>query len=297
MIDSALRMFPERRAQVLERVTVPGADLWTVTSGSGPPLVLAHGGPGMWDYMGPVAEMVEDLVTVHRYDQRGSGRSVADPPYHLADFIGDLEVLREHWRHERWVVGGHSWGAQLALLYAGRYPLRVAGLILISTSGLVEADAESRRQAMEQRLGAAGASRLAELYGRLAADPDDAAADHELTRLMWSTEFSRPEAGVAFADQLLESNFQINQAVSRALVAQRGQWLRDGVTRDTLVGLDVPALVVQGTADLRSSEPAQDLAHSLQRGELVLVPEAGHFPWLERPEVLRPALRRFLASP
>ena len=150
---------------------------------------------------------------------------------------------------------------------------------------------------MEQRLGAAGASRLAELSGRLAADPDDAAADQELTRLVWSTEFSRPEAGVAFADQLLESNFQINQAVSRgALVAQRGQWLRDAVTRDTLVGLDVPALLVQGTADLRPSEPAEDLAHSLPRGELLLVPEAGHFPWLERPEVLRQALRRFLAS-
>jgi len=116
---------------MLEQVSVPGADLWTITTGCGPPLVLAHGGPGMWDYMGPVAEMVDDLVTVHRYDQRGSGRSPANPPYHLADFITDLETLREHWRHERWVVGGHSWGAQLALLYAGRYPHRVAGLILI----------------------------------------------------------------------------------------------------------------------------------------------------------------------
>ena len=38
------------------------------------------------------------------------------------------------------------------------------------------------------------------------------------------------------------------------------------------------------------------LAHSLPRGELLLVPEAGHFAGLERPEVLRQALRRFLAS-
>ena len=289
-------MFPQRRAQALERVTVRGADLWTVTSGSGPPLVLAHGGPGMWDYMGPVAEMVEDLATVRRYDQRGSGRSLAHPPYQLADFISDLDALREHWRHQQWIVGGHSWGAQLALLYAGRYPRRVAGLILISTSGLVEADTESRRRAMEQRLGAAGSSRLAELSERLAADPGDAAADQELTRLVWSTEFSRPEAGVAFADELLESGFQIDQEVSRALVAQRGHWLRDAVTRDAVAGLAVPALVVQGTADLRPGKPAEELANSLQRGELLLVPEAGHFPWLERPHVVRSALRRFLAS-
>jgi len=280
---------------VLERVSVVGADLWTVTSGSGRPLVLVHGGPGMWDYLGPVAEMVEDLVTVHRYDQRGSGRSPAHPPFHLADFITDLEALREHWRHERWVVGGHSWGAQLALLYAGRHPHRVAGLILMSTSGLVEIDAESRRLAVERRLGAAGARRLAELSDRLAANPADAAADQELTRLVWSTEFARPEAGIAFADELIESDFEIDQEVSSSLVAQRGQWLRDTVTRDAVARLAVPALVVQGTADPRPTELAEELTRSLRCAELLLVPEAGHFPWLERPDAVRSALRRFVA--
>lgn len=66
---------------VEERVAVGGAPLWTATSGTSPPLVLAHGGPGMWDYLESVARMVDDLVTVHRYDQRGCGRSPAGPPY------------------------------------------------------------------------------------------------------------------------------------------------------------------------------------------------------------------------
>jgi proline iminopeptidase len=289
-------MVPKHRAQVLERVIVPGAELWTATTGSGPALVLAHGGPGMWDYMGPVAEMVDDLVTVHRYDQRGSGRSLALPPYDLADFIADLEALREHWGHHNWVVGGHSWGAQLALLYAGRHPQRVAGLVLLSTSGMVEPDAEVRRRALDRRLGAAGRSRWAELSERLVADPADEAADQELTRLGWSAEFSRPEAGEAFADELIESKFEVDQEVSRALVAQRGQWLRDPAIRDAVLALNVPALVVQGAADLRPSAPAEELAHSLQRGELLLVPEAGHLPWLERPETVRSALREFLAG-
>lgn len=277
-------------------MTAPDAELWTATSGSGPPLVLAHGGPGMWDYMGPVAEMVDDLVTVHRYDQRGSGRSPAPPPYDLGDFVADLEVLRRHWGHERWIVGGHSWGAQLSLLYAGRHPQQVAGLLMLSTSGLVEPDVEERRPAVERRLGAAGTRRLAELSERLAADPGDAAVDRELTRLAWSAEFERPEAGEAFADELLGSDFQIDQEVSRALLAQRGQWLRDAAIRDTVLGLDVPAMVVFGTGDLRPSTPAGELARSLRRAELLLVHGAGHFPWLERPDVLRPALRQFLAG-
>lgn len=41
-------------------------------------MVLCHGGPGLWDYLGPVSSMVEDLCTVHRYDQRGGGRSTTD---------------------------------------------------------------------------------------------------------------------------------------------------------------------------------------------------------------------------
>ena len=250
----------------------------------------------MWDYMGPVAAMVDDLVTVHRYDQRGSGRSPAPPPYDLGDFVADLEVLRRHWGHERWIVGGHSWGAQLGLLYAGRHPQQVAGLLLISTSGMVEPDVAARRRAMEQRLGVAGTRRLAELSERLAADPGDGTADRELTRLAWLAEFARTEAGEAFADDLLASDFQIDQEVSRALLAQRGQWLRDAAIRDTILRLDVPALVVFGTGDLRPSTPARELAQSLRRAELLLVPAAGHFPWLERPDVLRPALRQFLAG-
>jgi proline iminopeptidase len=280
----------------MERVSVPRAELWTATSGSGPPLVLVHGGPGMWDYLAPVAEMVDDLCTVDRYDQRGSGRSPARPPHDLADFVADLDALRAHWRHDRWVVGGHSWGAQLAILYAARHSERVAGLILLSTSGLVEPDPEAGRRAGEQRLGAAGASRLAELSERLAADPGDVAADRERTRLVWSTEFSRPEAGVAFADELLASGFDIDQGVNRAVLTQRGPWLRDPVTRDNVLGLRVPALVVWGADDLRSGAPAEELARSLARGELLLVPGSGHFPWLERPDVLLPALRRFVAG-
>jgi pimeloyl-ACP methyl ester carboxylesterase len=105
---------------------------------------------------------------------------------------------------------------------------------------------------------------------------------------------AQPEAGEAFADKLLGSGFQIDQEVSRALLAQRGQWLRDAAIRDTVLELDVPALVVFGAGDLRPSTPARELAHSLQRAELLLVPGAGHFPWLERPDLLRPALRQFL---
>ncbi|MEU8022838.1 MULTISPECIES: alpha/beta fold hydrolase [Micromonospora] len=39
------------------------------------PLVMLHGGPGIRDYLAPVAGIVDDRCLVHRYDQRGTGGS------------------------------------------------------------------------------------------------------------------------------------------------------------------------------------------------------------------------------
>lgn len=55
-----------------EYVPVSGGRLWTVRQGRGPALILCHEGPGLWDYLAPVAGMIDDLVSVYRYDQRAS---------------------------------------------------------------------------------------------------------------------------------------------------------------------------------------------------------------------------------
>jgi pimeloyl-ACP methyl ester carboxylesterase len=36
---------------------------------------MVHGGPGVPDYLAPVAGIIDDLCPVHRYDQRGTGGS------------------------------------------------------------------------------------------------------------------------------------------------------------------------------------------------------------------------------
>lgn len=275
-----------------ERVSIGGALLWTVTSGDGAPMVLAHGGPGMWDYLQSVARMVDDLVTVHRYDQRGCGRSATGPPYRIGDFLRDLDGLRRHWGHKRWIVGGHSWGSQLALLYAARNPARVAGLVLLDTVGLAAPDWSAKRR---ERLGDQAMQRMRELQDRLDAGSDPE-ADRELTHLSMRAEFARPEMAAHFVHELAASGLESDPRVSRALLRQRSRWLRRPDVRAALRALDVPALVVHGEADLRPPDHAEELAGLLRRGRLVLVPDAGHFSFLERPEVVRPALREWLAE-
>lgn len=109
-----------------------GIALWTSTQGQGIPILLSSGGPGYPDYLAPVAAMIADLATTIRWEQRGCGRTHAEPPYTLADCLNDMEAIRQDSGVDRWIVGGHSWGADLALLYALRYPQRVQGLICMA---------------------------------------------------------------------------------------------------------------------------------------------------------------------
>jgi proline iminopeptidase len=51
--------------------------------------------------------------------------------------IADLEAIRKNYVFELWIVGGHSWGADLALGYALAHPNRVRGLICISGGRIV----------------------------------------------------------------------------------------------------------------------------------------------------------------
>ncbi|WP_174845189.1 alpha/beta fold hydrolase [Dictyobacter alpinus] len=64
-------------------------------------LVCCHGGPGLWDYLAPVAEMIDDLMTVYRYDQRACGRSTGEPPYDVTTAVGPSLILSMHYKTKR----------------------------------------------------------------------------------------------------------------------------------------------------------------------------------------------------
>jgi len=85
----------------------------------------------MWDYLGPVARLLDDMFLVYRYDQRGCGQSTGDGPFTVTQFVADLEALRRALGQETWWVGGHSWGAELALRYALGHPGHVHGVIYV----------------------------------------------------------------------------------------------------------------------------------------------------------------------
>ncbi len=118
-----------------------GVSIWTTRDGAGPPVMLCNGGAGCCDYLEPVAAMLDGVAQVIRFEQRGCGRSQHAPPYDIETCLTDLESVRAHYGIDRWVIGGHSWGADLALIYALEHTERVAGLICVS-GGRIHNDRE-----------------------------------------------------------------------------------------------------------------------------------------------------------
>ncbi|HEY7834867.1 MAG TPA: alpha/beta hydrolase [Ktedonobacterales bacterium] len=284
-----------------ELVAVPGATLWTARQGSGPALVLCHGGPGLWDYLGPVACMVDDLATVYRYDQRACGRSSGEADYDLAAAIADLEALRAHWGLASWIVGGHSAGATLALAYFLMYPRETAGLIYLCGTGLGDAWHAEYRANHDARLMPDERARLDELpQQRARAERDGngaeyAALDREYCTLAWSTDLADRANARALARTLFVGDLLPNYTVNGLLGAALDRFTARADLPARLAALDLPALIVHGAGDPRPAWCVYQLAGLLPRARLAILPGAGHLPWLDGSTELRAVLRRFLA--
>jgi proline iminopeptidase len=283
----------ENRGVKEESVKVPGATLWTETTGHGSEaVVLCHGGPGLSDNLAPVASMIEDRAVVHRYDQRGGGRSTGTAPFLVADFIDDLEALRIHWKHDAWIVGGHSWGGWLAVLYAIAHPDRVSTLLGIGVPPPPSVFHDKYRSERARRLGADELAFFDEINARHRNGEIVLPADERRwLHLLWRTEFADPEKAPDFDEQPLYA-FPAQQDVSRNIIEDLDHIAATRNLSAQFRTITAPALFLHGRSDPRPV--ATELIDALPNSSLVLVPDAGHLPWLENYSAVRTAIRHIL---
>jgi len=133
---------------------VNGGRLWYDEAGSGPPLLLLHGGlgdSGLWE---PVVPFLAEHVRVIRSDLRFFGRSTgpAAPWSWHDDVIGILDELGL----ERVALAGLSLGGRIALELALDSPERIGALVLVAP-GLSGHDAAPYSAEQEARYDAAEA--------------------------------------------------------------------------------------------------------------------------------------------
>lgn len=268
--------------------------LWHARSGVGSPVILCHGGPGLWDNLGSLAALIDDVAEVHRWDQRGGGRSSRTGPYTIARMVEDMETLRRHVGLERWVVAGHSWGAELALHYAVAHPERTRGLIYLSGRGLMDSWRDFNRALCREREAARTTEAQRQRLDVLAALTHRTRdLEREFRLLSWFTDVSPDADAGTLVQEDLDAPFEINFESNEAL----GEDNRSATShlRAALPHLDRPTLLIHGAHDPRPANGAEELVGLLPNATFEVV-DAGHLPWLERPTAIRSLLTGFITT-
>jgi proline iminopeptidase len=258
-----------------------GAELWTAVSGTGPPIVLLHGGPGLWDYLVPLAALLDREFTVARFDQRGCGRSTGRAgPFTIAQAVDDMDEVRSALGFSRWAVVGHSWGAELALRYAARHQDRVTAVAYVGGVGAGNGFRAAHKAELDRRLGADR-----ERWAALSAIPDanrTPAEERERCLLQWRTDFSPGPDAAAHALALWETRppgAAVNTAANRELWGDRE-------TEDLLLDaarVTCPVTMISGSDDPRPWTATDSLLAALRDASRTVLSGAGHAPWAERP--------------
>jgi pimeloyl-ACP methyl ester carboxylesterase len=258
-------------------LTRPDGRIGYDVGGEGPLVVLV---PGMGDlragyrFLAPALRAAGYRVACT--DLRGHGDSDATfTSYGDVETAADVIALIEELGGPA-VIAGNSMGAGAAALAAAQRPELVSGLVLIgpfvrnpATSGIQRI---ALRAAMARPWAAlAWKSYLPKLYaGRR---PDD----FDEYRRQIAASLRRPGYARAFA---------LTTHTSHAPVQAR------------LADVRAPALVVMGEQDPDFPDPRAEadwIAGAL-RAEVVMVPEAGHYPQSQRPDITSDAVVRFLQA-
>jgi pimeloyl-ACP methyl ester carboxylesterase len=246
-----------------------GAAVADGVSATATPLYL-HGVPTNSDdwleFLERTGGLAPDLPGFGRSGKPGSLRYTIDEyERFLERFLEDLDV-------ERVSLVMHDWGA-VGLAFAQRHPERVERLVLINAVPFIPGY-EWHRMARIWRTPLLGELAMGITYRRTL---EHASKQINVTPGAMSE---------AWLDSVLDHFDQGTQrAILRLYRSASSQEL--AAAGEELGSLDVPALVIWGTRDpFIPTRFGQAYASILPDAELLELPDAGHVPWLDRPDVL-----------
>jgi proline iminopeptidase len=280
-------------------VATPGARIFCRSFGTGPALLLLHGGPGA-DH----TDFLPHLFPLSRHrrliliDERGSGRSerLADPGgYTLDGMIEDIEAVRRAFRLRKLDVLGHSFGGILAQAYAIRQPRAVRRLVLAGTAASARTiNADFRRMRSAQSRAVRDRLDAFEAKGIFRADGSYVPGYATLcARIYAPYMYRRGVYPIKPADYVSGWEVMREMWVRRTDFRVEGN-LRGFDFRSQLQRLDVPTLVVIGDHDMVSPRSAQQLAAALPDARLHVLPRCGHMMFVDDSAAFNSLVEQFL---
>ena len=253
-----------------------GSSIFHEVAGEGPAVVFVHGLGGTGNVWHAQRNILQKTCKVVTLDLPGSGRSGKTETAFSMDRWADQVVgLADHLEFERFVLVGHSMSTILAQKVAGKYPRRIAGLVLCGPmTELAPAAKEAfvkRKEAVQKE----GMVAVADLVLGGALSPA-------------SREGNAPLAGLF--RELLMSNDPL-------CYAAQCQALLEGSAKADQPNIKCPTLILVGDQDLVTPlANAKAIAAFVPTALIRIVPATAHLTMSERPELFNALLLEFVAG-
>lgn len=259
---------------------INGIDLYYERHGEqGEPLVFIHGYTGdITDWRFQVQEF-SPTYAVLVMDLRGHGRSEASADrdaYTIEQMANDVEALIDEVAFDRYHLVGHSMGGAIAQEIALRNQERLTTLTLEDTGPqMARNDDEQIAKYTARRI-------------QIALEEGMEALANRPSRIPYPPHLPK--------ERITEERERLARMSVDGFVGAAVGLRNWAGTRDRLGSLHTPTLVVCGELDAALLKGSERLAELIPDATLEIVPEAGHSPQYERPELFNHALREHLAK-
>jgi pimeloyl-ACP methyl ester carboxylesterase len=262
-------------------------------SREGTPLLFLHGFSNdahVWDLVAPV---VAPHYRVLALDQRGHGDSGRDPEgrYDHETMARDVNAALESLGIARVVIVGHSMGGRVAMRFAGLFPEKLAGLVVVDSAPDLDARGTTRISLDVQQQDWSFAS-VAD-YERVLQRQYAATKPELLAKLAvhWTRRRDDGRYELKLDPGFMKMRQGVTPEAAKAWSEQEAKHLWAA-----LAALPCPALVVRGAAsDVMSAEVADKMVDDvIPKAILETIARAGHSVMLDNPEAFENALTGFV---
>jgi pimeloyl-ACP methyl ester carboxylesterase len=236
---------------------VRGLRMYYEQKGSGPPVVLLHGGLGNTN---DFAKQIDDLARQHRIiaiEQVGHGRTAdTSEPFSYDRMVEDTATLLTQLKIQRADIIGFSDGGIVGLLLARKHPPLVRRLVASGSNIRPILEVQKRLQQMTaEEMAAKFPAATREAYERLSPDgPRHWPIVVGKAKDLWAT---------------------------RVMV--------------DLAAIQVPVLIVSGDRDVIPLEHSIEIFRTLPNAQFCVILGTGHDTFQEAPGILNPIIEVFLA--
>lgn len=271
-------------------IEINGLEVHVKTMGQGEPvLVLLHGfGASLYSWQA-VMEPLSQSGMVIAFDRPAFGLTErplsweGENPYSPEAQVALVIGLLDHFGVQQAILVGNSAGGTVAMQVALAYPERVTALILVDPAVYSGGGAPTWLRPL---LATPQMRHLGPLIAR-----QIQTRGPELIEMAWyDPSLVQPETIALYKKPLQVENW--DKALWQFTIASRASGLAE-----RLAEFSLPVLVITGDDDrIVPTADSIRLAGELPEAGLVIIPQAGHVPHEERPDLFMQAVEKFLAQ-